>query len=494
MLKSKTVQELKKTLSRYKNAGIAVSGGIDSLTMLEVFAEVLKDDNNKAEKNQHEEISSCIYKNDTNIITDVNKDINNQSTEDIDTSNSRPSKSQISSDNFIKHKNTHSIKCATVNHNLRPESKSECAYIKRTSESLNINCDILNWTPPPQAKNIQHRARTARYNLLLDWCYTNKIKTLITAHHLDDQVETFLIRQKKNSGEYGLACMQEKRYFHFLDTPNTENLIFKINTITLERPFLNTYKSEIEKYPRKFNFVKDPSNENEKFDRVKARKYLNSKDNSSINKQKYEDIISQIERYKKIRREIDKKTNLLIDEVIIHEKYIAINTSKLGELNKNNFVHFKRLVTKLVKFINLSRTNINKKYTDSHIEDKHINIIFNIKHDKIHETKHCIFYKKKDHLYIYSDHLKPKSNTNQSNENLNTMTFVSTNKFKAHENDKKKPLIKDSKKEIDIKYTNTNQKNHLKIKPKTYRKEILSSPKIEPKLHLNYIEKIKTQF
>ena len=56
--------------------------------------------------------------------------------------------------------------------------------------------------------NIQHNARKVRYSLLNKECKKKKIKFILTGHHKDDQIETFLIRLSRGSGVQGLSAMR----------------------------------------------------------------------------------------------------------------------------------------------------------------------------------------------------------------------------------------------------------------------------------------------
>ena len=72
----------------------------------------------------------------------------------------------------------------------------------------NIKLDIIT-NYKPISKNIQGEARNARYNLLTEYCRKKNIKNLVTAHNLEDQVETFFIRLSRGSGLTGLSSMNE---------------------------------------------------------------------------------------------------------------------------------------------------------------------------------------------------------------------------------------------------------------------------------------------
>ena len=81
---------------------------------------------------------------------------------------------------------------ALVNHNIRKNSKQEAQKVKKLLKKFDINLNILT-NKSKINKNIQSQARQIRYKLLEDFCHKNGINTVLTAHNLEDQVETFLL-------------------------------------------------------------------------------------------------------------------------------------------------------------------------------------------------------------------------------------------------------------------------------------------------------------
>ena len=148
-----------------------------------------------------------------------------------------------------------------VDHDLRTESKQEAKFVKIEAKKLGFETRILKWEGPKPNKRIQEEARNKRYNLMINFCRENDINNLYLAHHLDDQIETFLFRMFRGSGLQGLTSFSRS---------------YERNGLTLIRPLIDTPKSELINYAKrnKINWVEDPSNENQKYDRVKLRKVL----------------------------------------------------------------------------------------------------------------------------------------------------------------------------------------------------------------------------
>lgn len=153
------------------------------------------------------------------------------------------------------------LKALTVDHQIRKESSKEAKEVHKFLKKQGIQHEILLNKEKIGQTKVEEQARSIRYQLLTDYCKKNNIQTLFVAHQQEDQIETFLSRLARGSSVEGLSAMREKVYR---------------NGVLLVRPFLDISKSEIEKYlsQKNLNWVKDPMNEDESFERVKWRKFL----------------------------------------------------------------------------------------------------------------------------------------------------------------------------------------------------------------------------
>ena len=161
-----------------------------------------------------------------------------------------------------------------VDHRLRKESHQESLQVKGILKTKKIESTILKWKGKIPKSNIQKNARNIRYNLISKYCLKNDIKYLITAHHLDDQIENFFIRLFRGSGLTGLSSMSESINYN--------------NNLKIIRPFLNTKKKDLKYVTLSFfkTYIDDPSNENEKFLRVRVRKYRKSMEKEGLDTSK----------------------------------------------------------------------------------------------------------------------------------------------------------------------------------------------------------------
>jgi tRNA(Ile)-lysidine synthase len=95
----------------------------------------------------------------------------------------------------------------TVDHGLRKESRREAAAVARLARKLKIAHRTLRWNGRKPATGLQEAARAARYRLLGVAARKAGAAHILTAHTLDDQAETVLIRMARGSGLTGLGAM-----------------------------------------------------------------------------------------------------------------------------------------------------------------------------------------------------------------------------------------------------------------------------------------------
>ena len=175
-----------------------------------------------------------------------------------------------------KHAPHFSLSVATMDHQLRPESADEVKKVAHLCAALKVTHHAVIWEGEKPVYRLQERAREARYALLHNLCLNIGATTLMTAHHYDDQLETFFMRLLKGSGTFGLLGMKEHEllsHYHFIHTPSFQK---ESPPISLVRPLLPFSKKKLIEYLayHDISFVCDPSNENQKFTRVKWRQIL----------------------------------------------------------------------------------------------------------------------------------------------------------------------------------------------------------------------------
>ncbi len=148
---------------------------------------------------------------------------------------------------------------ATVDHGLRAASADEARMVARVCADLNVPHKTLHWQGWDQRGNLQDAARRARRRLLADWA--QGLSAVALAHTRDDVSETFLMRLGRGAGVDGLAAMRPS--WHEFGTQ-------------FLRPLLGTARDDLRGFLRSIDadWVDDPSNEMDRFDRVRVRKAL----------------------------------------------------------------------------------------------------------------------------------------------------------------------------------------------------------------------------
>ena len=204
-----------------------------------------------------------------------------------------------------------------VDHGLRKDSAEEAQLVKKQLKSKMISLKILRWKGKKPNSNLQSLARQKRYELLFNECKKFNIKTILTAHHQDDYYETFFSRLLRGSGTEGLSSFAEIE----------KNFFFKGDVITVARPLLSFSKQNLTYIANNiFSFyVNDPSNEMEKFQRVRLRKLISNLKNQGLDFHKLKLTLSNLA---STNRAINEVVNHNIDKNVIFFKKKYLISSK----------------------------------------------------------------------------------------------------------------------------------------------------------------------
>ena len=155
------------------------------------------------------------------------------------------------------------IAAATVDHGLRADAAAEAALVADWCAAHDVPHRILMPTAPIAGASIQSQARGARYALLAAHARAIGAAWIATAHHADDQAETFLMRAARGSGLAGLAGVRMRTM---------------IEDMAVVRPLLDWRRAELRAIVRRLEipFVDDPANADPRHDRTRFRRLLDA--------------------------------------------------------------------------------------------------------------------------------------------------------------------------------------------------------------------------
>ncbi len=252
------------------------------------------------------------------------------------------------------------VKYFIVDHKLRNNSSTEALFVKDLLKNFSIDLNILKWIGKKPSSNIQSLARQKRYKLLIEQTKKLKINNILLGHHINDVFENFFIRFLRGSGLNGMVSFDKKSVIH------------KVNII---RPLIHLEKKDLIYVAKKvFNtYVKDPSNNDENFTRVRVRNLIAKLETEGLDNKKFKLTIKNLKHannaikffYEKNLKEnsIILKNKAILNEEFFNypEEVLFRSFSEILKLigNKHFFVRGKKIKTILE---NLSyKTNV--RYT-----------------------------------------------------------------------------------------------------------------------------------
>ncbi len=263
-----------------------------------------------------------------------------------------------------------------INHSIRKNSAQEAKQVKKLLKKNQISLNVI-LNKKKIIKNIQGQARSVRYEMLLEYCKKKKINIILTAHNLEDQVETFFIRLSRGSGLTGLSAMKPLR---------------KLSSgVKLYRPLLDVKKKFLIKISKNTfgKYFEDPSNTDQKYLRTKIRNLKKPLETSGI---EYEQIIKSINNLASSKATLDEYFSKVFKEIIKKsKKEILIDLKKFNNLNKEI----------KIGVLNESIKKLKKNYYNPRSK-KVKNLINNLqsKNFKKSTLGGCLFIKKKDQLCL----------------------------------------------------------------------------------------------
>lgn len=140
-----------------------------------------------------------------------------------------------------------------VDHGLHPDSARWAEHCRAWCARLEIPCTVVSIPcTVPAGASLEAWAREARYGALAARMGAGDL--LLTAHHADDQLETFLLQALRGAGPAGLSAMAPLRRF---------------DPGFLARPLLEATREQLTAYAhaRGLEWLEDPSNTDPGLDR-----------------------------------------------------------------------------------------------------------------------------------------------------------------------------------------------------------------------------------
>ncbi len=234
--------------------------------------------------------------------------------------------SMVLFDLFLKNNINFSV--ASCNFQLRgKDSDNDLKFVENIciKNSINFYSTVLDVDKFSTMRKIstQMAARELRYDFFKKILEKHKYSYIVTAHHLDDNIETIIFNFIKSTGYKGLVGI-----------PFNKNKIL--------RPLINTSKEEIEDYAvsNNISWRLDKSNNSNKYSRNKIRNEvipLLKEINPSLGKS----LTESLKRIQKLSHDIKPRIDLFIQKFVdFKDDYINIKKDFIDDIEKYEILLF----------------------------------------------------------------------------------------------------------------------------------------------------------
>jgi tRNA(Ile)-lysidine synthase len=270
----------------------------------------------------------------------------------------------------IVHALGYKVLAAHCNFNLRgQESISDELHVINYCKDNNIDCVVQSFSTnefmQAHKLGVQEAARNLRYSWFDELLATQKNSILITAHHLNDDIETSLMRLFKGNGVVGIKGipMRNGKYF---------------------RPLLNIALDEIVHYVNENNipYVEDSSNQTDDYERNDLRhhvipflldKYPNlipSYKQSLLYLKEADHLITELLTAKR-KKLIEQRNNEFYISILLLQKEVALHTVVYSLIQPFGFMS-----AQVQDVLNLMQAQNSKRVQSaSHVIFKHHNFL-----------------------------------------------------------------------------------------------------------------------
>ena len=136
-----------------------------------------------------------------------------------------------------------------VHHGLSPNADAWLLHCEREAAARGVQFIARRVEVRRRGQGLEAAAREARYGALADAAHEAGARIVLTAHHRDDRLETFLIHWLRGAGVDGLAAFPPARAFG--------------TDLLLVRPFVDVPRAAIEDYvgAHGIAYIEDESND-----------------------------------------------------------------------------------------------------------------------------------------------------------------------------------------------------------------------------------------